>query len=347
MSNISILFVIKRENDLNSNPKSGLTNGLYTSAFFINEMLRKNGINSTLITIKKEGQIYNKIKKHSPTHVIIEALWLHPVTLSYLTKEYPNIKWIVRIHSQIPFLSTETNSFDSLFDYLSNDNVYIATNSKISYTEFKEILKLKYGYNHLNKIIYLPNYYPLSFKYKYFDKNKDTIDIGCYGAIRPLKNNLLQAIGAIKFANKIGKKLRFHINGDTLEMQGEPVFENLVSLFSNIYKSGHQLINDEWSTRKRFLNTCQKIDIGLQVSLSETFNIVSADFISQGVPIVGSSEIPWIGGIFAANSTSSDSIYKKLLFTYKYPLINFLANIIFLNIYIYKSRKVWLKNFKK
>jgi hypothetical protein len=36
------------------------------------------------------------------------------------------------------------------------------------------------------------------------------------------------------------------------------------------------------------------MDIGLQVSLSETYNIVTADFISQNVPIITSEEIKFV-----------------------------------------------------
>ena len=67
-------------------------------------------------------------------------------------------------------------------------------------------------------------------------ENKSTIDIGAYGAIRPLKNQLLQALAAIKFAESIGKTLRFHINITRIENNGDPVLKNLRNLFSNSVK---------------------------------------------------------------------------------------------------------------
>ena len=51
----------------------------------------------------------------------------------------------------------------------------------------------------------------------------------------------------------------------------------------------------------------------MQVSFSETFNIVTADMITQGIPIIGSSEIPWLHPFYQANSTSSEDMAKKLI----------------------------------
>jgi hypothetical protein len=36
------------------------------------------------------------------------------------------------------------------------------------------------------------------------------------------------------------------------------------------------------------------MDIGLQVSFSETFNIVAADFVYHGTPCIGSLSIDWL-----------------------------------------------------
>jgi len=40
-----------------------------------------------------------------------------------------------------------------------------------------------------------------------------------------------------------------------------------------------------------FIRVVKSMDIGMQVSLSESFNIVAADFVSNGVPLVGSPDI--------------------------------------------------------
>ena len=175
-----------------------------------------------------------------------------------------------------------------------------------------------------NKIIYLPNFYPRDYwYYSPLDKEKEFIDIACFGAIRPLKNHMVQAIAAIKYANKFNKKIRFHINSERIEMGGNPVLNNLQGLFQHLADSNHQLIQHKWTCRDQFLDLCMKMDVGLQCNFSETFNIVSADIISQGVPIVSSKEIPEnseilfaiLSSIFSISSLASLSVSAVALST--------------------------------
>jgi hypothetical protein len=156
---------------------------------------------------------------------------------------------------------------------------------------------------------------------------------------------MIQAIAAIKFAERIGKKLRFHINGGRIEMKGEPVMNNLKGLFFHVSDRGHQLVKHEWTPREEFLKICEKMDIGMQVSFSETFNIVSADLLSQGVPVVGSKEIPWINPLTIAEPTETEEIYRLLLNTHRFPQFNVKTNQYLLNRYTNKTKKIWVKYF--
>ena len=114
--------------------------------------------------------------------------------------------------------------------YLLFQNVYLGVNSSRMLREMIEVFKIKFDNTEIinQKIIYLPNYYPIeNTEIKNYDKEKDTINISCFGAIRPLKNQLIQAIASIEFANKVNKKLRFHINATRVEGNGLPVYHNL------------------------------------------------------------------------------------------------------------------------
>jgi hypothetical protein len=124
-------------------------------------------------------------------------------------------------------------------------------------------------------------------------------------------------------------------------MKGAPVLHNLEGLFSHVHDRGHRLISHGWVEREGFLKICASMDIGMQVSFSETFNIVAADLISQGVPVVGSKEIPWMSSWFNADPNDSEQITKKLLLTHRYPNVNVFMNQFFLNNYINKTRDIW------
>lgn len=350
MQTPKVLFLLKRRHDYNKelHININISTGLYNSAAYMCDMLNECGIESDIKVVVDNNCIDREVTNFRPTHVIIEALWVVPSKFHALTKLHPNVKWIIRLHSEIPFLANEGMAFDWIGDYIAFDNVYIAANAEMALTDIKEFINVKMSYNDdiNSRIIYLPNYYPQHYHRKKFDNNKDYVDVSCFGAIRPLKNHMIQAIAALKFAETIGKKLYFHINTGRVEQKGDSILNNLQSLFSHIYDAGHRLINHGWMPREEFLKVCEKMDIGMQVSFSETFNIVAADLVSMGIPVVGSNEIPWINPLFSAETTDSNDIAKKLLRTYNYPWINNKSNQYLLNRYTNKTKKIWTKFIK-
>lgn len=326
-----------------------MSTGLYNSASFMHDMLLESGVNSEMTVVLDNNCIDREVTKHKPTHVIIEALWVVPSKFSVLCKLHPNVNWIIRLHSETPFLANEGMAFDWIGDYSSFDNVIIAANAPRALVEVREFIKTKSKLCDKcleRKVIYLPNYYPQEYKFKFFKYEKEYIDISCFGAIRPLKNHVIQALAAIKFAEKIGKKLRFHINTGRVEQKGDSVLNNLKGIFGHLTETGHQLVNHSWTPREEFINICRRMDIGMQVSFSETFNIVAADLVTQGVPVVGSNELPWINKLFSTDATSTNKIYKKLLLTYKFPLFNNVTNQYLLHRYTNKTKKIWVNYFK-
>jgi len=347
-----ILFILKRKEDYNAVVDShvGLSTGLYNSASFMYEMLQKAKFASKLVVVADNNDIDREVTKFKPTHVIIEALWVVPTKFSVLCQLHPNVKWIVRLHSETPFLANEGIAFDWIAEYARFKNVKVAANAPRALNEVRLYVKraLDISDKQVNdKIIYLPNFYPQNYKKKILDKTKDTINIGCFGAVRPLKNHMLQAIAAVKFGDKIGKKINFHVNSARIEMKGEPILHNLKAFFTQLYPTGHRLINHQWQPREDFLKTCADMDLGMQCSFSETFNIVGADLISQGVPLVGSKEIPWMDHAFCANPVEVDKIYKALLRSYNIYKLNLFFNQWFLKSYTNKTRRIWVKYFKK
>jgi hypothetical protein len=314
----------------------------------MNEMLQDSGIESNIEVAIDNNCIDRLVRKHNPTHVIIEALWVVPTKFNILQKLHPNVTWIIRLHSEMPFLAGEGMAMDWLGDYSRCRNIVIGVNAPRMLRETQLYLQHLHKWDDAtteSKVIYLPNFYPQEFEHKKLNRDKDTIDIGCFGAVRPLKNHMVQAIAAIEFADSLGKKLNFHINASRIEMQGGPVLGNLKGLFQQIFDHGHRLVNHAWRPREGFLELCSEMDICLQSSFSETFNIVGADVISQGIPLVGSNEIPWqIVGL--ADPTNSENICKHLYFAYNWPQLNVRLNQLGLKMYTNKTRRIWTKYFK-
>jgi len=316
---MKILFICKQRNS-HDNPcwyGDGISSGLLNSATFVNDMLDTfEGVHSKIVQVKDNNDIDREVHKYKPTHVIIEALWVIPKKFHVLIKLHPEIKWIIRLHSELAFLSHESIAMEWIFDYLNHKNVYIASNS----------LRLKEEIEYLSKkhVIYLPNYYPVDWSIEAPHKHiKNHIDIGCFGAIRILKNHLAQAVGSIRFADSINKKLHFHINSTRIESHGSTVLKNLRDLFKHTHDR-HRLVESPWFSHKEFIEKVRHMDIGLQASFTETYNIVMADFVNNCIPVVASSEISFVSPAFVANPNSSADIEKKLKRAWKFRSFNFI-----------------------
>lgn len=347
-----ILFILKRREDFNPVKHSplGLSTGLFNSASFMDDMLKNLGIESALEVAIDNNCIDRLVTKHKPTHVIIEALWVVPSKFAILTKLHPTVKWIVRLHSEMPFMAGEGMAMDWIGDYVTYPQLIIGVNAPRMLDEVQTYLKIKQKWTHqqtLDRVIYMPNYYPQEYKTKKYNANKYWIDIGCFGAVRPLKNHLVQAFAALKFADQNKKQLRFHINMGRVEMKGDPVMHNLKGLFQQLADRGHQLIGHEWRPRDEFLELCSTMDIGLQCNFSETFNIVSADLISQGVPVVGSYEIPWATRWFNARPAESDEICDAISATHNFSKLNVWLNQRNLTKYTNNTARVWKEYFTR
>ena len=166
-----------------------------------------------------------------------------------------------------------------------------------------------------------------------------------FRSIRPLKNQLIQAISAIEFGNSIGKSIHFHINATRIEGKGDPILKNIENLFINNPK--HKLIKHEWMNHHDFTHVIKTMDIGMQVSYSETFNIVTADFVNKNIPVVVSPEIFWVTDAFKADPNSVNSIKSKLKFVWVFRKLGLQKlNKMKLETYNSVSRDIWVGYFK-
>lgn len=341
-----ILFILKRRDDYHPekhNPK-GLSTGLYNSAHFMEQMLIELGIHAEMEIAIDNNCIDRLVTKHRPTHVIIEALWVVPAKFAVLTKLHPKVKWIIRLHSEMPFMAGEGMAMNWLGDYATYPQIVIGVNAPRMHNEVSMYLRMIMGWTKeetTQRVVYLPNYYPQHYKTKEFNYNKHHVDIGIFGAVRPLKNHLSQVFAALKFANNICKKVHIHINGGRIEMKGDSIMNNLRDLFQQLSDTGNKLITHEWAPRENFLEICANMDIGMQCNFSETFNIVSADLISQGVPVLTCSEIPWASSLFNAKPTDTDDMADVLERIYKSPSINVLENKENLTKYTTDTADIW------
>ena len=319
-----LLFILKKRemtqdenNALTTEVRPGfkycVSSGLRNSAMFVVDMLNENGVEAKLVEVVDNNCIDREVTLYKPTHVIIEAFWVVPEKFDVLIPLHPNVKWIIRNHSEMPFLANEGIAIDWSLKYLGKKNVFLAPNSHRAYQDTIKMATSSYGPTvATNKVVYLPNFYVTKQEFSSRPPIGDTIDVGCFGAIRPLKNHLMQAIASIAYAEKHNKKLNFHINIARIEDKGNAVLNSIRGLFNNLDPSRFKLVEHGWLSHDDFLKLVGDMDIGLQVSFTESFNIVSADFVCRGVPLVTSKEIFWLPEHFYALETDADDILKAM-----------------------------------
>lgn len=294
---IRVLILTKKNSEYGHevNFRSGLNN----TALFLAEELHDNlHINTHFVACQDGNQIDKEIHHYKPTHVVLEAIWVTPDKLREIQKLHRKVIFTIRVHSKITFLAYEGNAVKWIKQFPTIPNVYVSFNAKETYEDFQICLPQ-------DKLAWLPNIYKKIDSEKisvyqsvlnFFKKPKRTddcyiINVACFGAIRPMKDILLQGFAAIKFADKHRLKLRFHVNGNRIEQSGDATLKNLRALFEN---TRHELVEHPWMNHSDFIELIKSIDLGMQVSMNESFNVVTADYVYNFKPIVVSEEIHWV-----------------------------------------------------
>lgn len=253
--------------------------GLKLSAQLVVDMLTAEGFNVRLVEAKDQNSIQALISMYEPERVVLEAIWVTPGKMQELVAANPNVKWVVRVHSELTFLANEGMALAWLSAYMKL-GVEISFNSLQTVNDFTV----------MGKSSYLPNYYPPCHLRPPLP-DSEILNIGCFGSIRPLKNQLIQAFAAIAYSDKFRKKLIFNMNGARVEQSGANNLKNIQALFA---ATGKSLALHSWHNHNDFLKLVATMDICLCVSLSESFCLTAADAVSQGVPLVGSEAISWL-----------------------------------------------------
>jgi hypothetical protein len=310
---MKILFILKERFYSNSNIKSY---GLINSSKQLAKYLEQLGHNVKIVTVIDGNFIDKEVFNYKPDIVVIEALWVTPDKLKELIeiKRYKKIIWVVRIHSDIGYLSVETMAISNITDYinLKKHNLIIAPNNK----EFSEHLSSALNYD----FTYLPNVVQIHHYKKERNDDNHILNIGCFGALRILKDQLFQAICAIKAADILHKRLHFHITVDEKYLENKqvdklnPILKNLEELFE--HNTNHKLVKHKWLENDEFQHLVKKMDLGLQLSYSESFNIVASDFVNHNILIVVSEAISWMPDELKTSTVNYDEAIRKIVHTY-------------------------------
>lgn len=305
-----VLFVCKKRVD-----SYGISFGLLNSAKMLANSLNDAGIEAAVSAVDDANGIDRVVHLNKPTHAVIHALWVTPAKMEELCRKHPRVSWNIRIHSKPPFLAMEGIASDWIADYAKLQakvkNLWMSANSCDTDDLMENVFKCK--------SLMLPNTYTKPYpnaasgspSYPSLPVDKKIVRIACFGAIRPLKNHYAQGAAAIMYGNKCNVAVEFHVNKGREEQGGDRVTKNLRAMFAA--SGGHTLVEHQWYPQDVLVyDILPLMDVGMQVSLTETFNIVAADMVSAGVPTIGSPDIYWMSPLFHADPNDLNNMVRAI-----------------------------------
>jgi hypothetical protein len=261
--------------------------GLGVTALNAAKCIRAAGMEAAVWPIVSAADLANQLKSAEASHVIVSAPWLSTADLARLCADFPETQFAVNCHSNLGFLQADPSAMRLLREGIdlerSTWNFRIAANSE----RLTRWVECAYAAPclHLPNMYYLNDVHPKRELY-----TGGTLRIGAFGATRVLKNLMTAAGAAVEIANGLRADLEFWISAGRNEGAGS-VLDAVRQMVTGVPHV--KLIENGWQTWPQFRQTVRHMHLLLQPSYTESFNVVTADGVAEGVPSVVSEAIHW------------------------------------------------------
>jgi hypothetical protein len=266
--------------------------GLGVSALNTCKVLSANGINALVWPIIDGNDLRQRLNLYGSgvTHVVIAAPWIPTDGIYQLCNLFPQIQFAVNCHSNVGFLQADTRGVKLIREYLdlemASQNFRVAANSR----KMTKWTTDAYG----NPCVFLPNLYFLDGQ----DRNQKpmyssgVLRVGAFGATRPQKNFLCAVGAAVELGYQLKTQTEIWVNTGRLEGGGGCILNAAKEMVANLPTV--TLEEAPWSTWPQFRRLVGSMHLLFQPSDTESFNMVTADGIAEGVPSVTSYAIDWV-----------------------------------------------------
>lgn len=238
------------------------------------------------------------------THVVISAPWLPTAELGQLAMLFHQVDYSVVSHSNVGFLQADPRGITLLREVADLQtgtiNVNIGANSRRFIAWWQDVYR--------QPMRWFPNMYDLT------TSNSDpqewhrnsVLRIGSFGAIRPLKNLLTAGAAALEIASRLKADLEFHISAGRSEGGGDTTLRGLLAMYEGLPNA--QVVHNGWASWPAFRRLVRNMHLLIQPSYTESFSMVTADGIAEGVPVVGSDAIDWLPPSWIASNDDANDI---------------------------------------
>ena len=262
--------------------------GLGVAAMNTAKVLRANGILAEVWPITSAADLQGRLDT-SISHVVTSAPWIAAPAWQQMTTAHPDVTFAVNCHSNVGFLQADTSGVKRLREGLDIErgvwNFHVAGNSR----KFTQWIHSAYG----APCAYLPNLYYLEAGRKLpvqAPYQGGTLRLGAFGATRPLKNFMSAAGAALEIATRLRAPLELWVSAGRAE-GGAGIMDAVRAMVANLPHV--KLVENGWQSWPQFRATVRHMHLLLQPSYTESFNMVTADGIAEGVPSVVSDAIDW------------------------------------------------------
>ena len=269
------------------------------------KVLQHHGIQCDVWPIVDVCDLIRKLddEAHHPhhgkiTHVVISAPWIPTDKIRSLCFQFPRIHFAVSSHSNVGFLQADPNGTKLFREALELEmelpNFSAACNSE----RMAHWVIDAYGH----PCVVLPNLYFLNDIEKHHRPlwRGGLLKVGIFGAIRPQKNLASAVAAAVELHHQLKSDTQIWISSGRTEGGGATILNTVRALVCGV--PGVTLHEGGWQTWPKFRHLVGSMHLLLQPSYTESFNMVTADGIAEGVPSVVSDAIHWVPRHWQADS---------------------------------------------
>ncbi len=261
--------------------------GLGVTALNTAKSLRAAGIPTDVWPIMNAAELRTRLKATPAEHVVISAPWIPTAEIAHLCSEFTNTRFAVTCHSNLGFLQADPSAMRMLREGLelrrSSWNFRMAANCE----RLTEWVHAAYG----TPCAWIPNLYYLENEQPKRERySGGTLRIGAFGATRVLKNLMTSAGAALRIAASRRADLEFWISAGRTE-GGASVLNAVREMLNGLPHV--KLVENNWQAWPQFRQTVRHMHLLMQPSYTESFNVVTADGVAEGVASVVSDAIEW------------------------------------------------------
>jgi hypothetical protein len=284
--------------------------GLGVAAINTAKVLRREGIQTTVVPVVSAADLCSYLlRTPGVDHVIISAPWIPTLELAKLAQEYPEVQFAVNCHSNVGFLQADRNGVKLIREIIeleqATHNVHLAGNAE----RFCRWVESAFG----KPCAYQPNLYYIDAHaghpiHPHPIGHSGPLRIGIFGATRPLKNLMTAAAAALEISRALRVPLELWLSGGRAEGGGESVLGAISEMLCGL--PNVTVKSNKWQSWPQFRQTVGHMHLLLQPSYTESFNMVTADGIAEGVPSVVSGAIDWAPAHWQADVDSASDVAR-------------------------------------